>query len=208
MGTHPSRAAVATPPARQPLRVMACAPVSDCAYGMLTSAHGSWQTEAAHLAPSLPRALSSRVALVHAGNRATALTADTSSPRVDQHAPVVVDAPGGTSFAAAHHRLHDSNHPGPAPTGSGPRNRPHACARSASAERLLSCAGWRGSRHSFGDRAQIRDDAVLAGASKQTLSGAVAISSGFTSDTSRAVRRRLHREGRGRRGRTLLGDGS
>ena len=56
-----------------------------------------------------------------------------------KHAPVVLDAPSGTSVAAAHHRLDDSDRPGPPGTaGSGARNRPHACARSASAERLLS----------------------------------------------------------------------
>lgn len=95
---------------------------------MLTSACESYETEAAHLAPSLPRALSWGVALVHVANRATALIADASSPRVDQHAPVVADAPRGTSVAAAHHRLNDSDRL--ARTGrpaAGARNRPHAC---------------------------------------------------------------------------------
>ena len=140
---------------------------------MLTSDYKSCQTEPAHLTPSLPRALSSRVALVHVANRATALTADTSSPRVDQHAPVVVDAPRGSSVAAAHHRLHDSDRPGPAPTGSGPRNRPHACARCASAERLLSRAGWRGSRHSFGDQPELREDGVPAADQQATPRGRI-----------------------------------
>jgi hypothetical protein len=39
---------------------------------------------AVHIAPSLPRALSWRVALVHVANRATAFTADGPSLRVDQ----------------------------------------------------------------------------------------------------------------------------
>jgi hypothetical protein len=43
-----------------------------------------------------------------------------SSPRVDTHAPVVVDTPRGTSVAAAHHRLHGSDRPAPPrPAGSG-----------------------------------------------------------------------------------------
>jgi hypothetical protein len=44
-----------------------------------------------------------------------------------------------------------SSWPCPGRPAAGARNRPHACARSATAERLLSCAGWRGSCHSFGD---------------------------------------------------------
>ena len=68
---------------------------------MLTSAHENCQREAAHLAPSLRRAQSWRVALVHVANRATALSTDASSPRVDQHAAIVVEAPRGTSVAAS-----------------------------------------------------------------------------------------------------------
>ena len=104
---------------------------SECGYGMLTSACESYETEAAHLAPSLFRALSWGVALVHVANRATALIADASSPRVDQHAPVVADAPRGTSVAAAHHRLNDSDRPGPHRTAGSGRPQSSACVRPA-----------------------------------------------------------------------------
>lgn len=68
---------------------MAWAPVSDCADRTLTSACESCQRATAHLAPSLPRALSWRVALAHVANRDTAsrLTIACTIPIVPAPAP-------------------------------------------------------------------------------------------------------------------------